>query len=70
MVDATPTTFPELLADRVRSHGARIFLPRRRAQVAEPIAFTTLCDDVDALAIALLQLGIRRGDRVECGPVG
>jgi len=64
MVDRAPSTFPELLADRVRPHGDEVFLPRRAAQVAEPITFGRLCDDVDVLALALLQLGIGRGDHV------
>ena len=42
----------------------RIFLPRRRAQSAEPVSFGRLGDDVDRLAVALLDLGLRRGDRV------
>ena len=64
MLDAVPATFPALLRDRVRPFGERTFLPRRRAQTVEPIAFARLCDEVDALAAALVELGIGRGDRV------
>lgn len=60
---APPMTFAALTA-AARSHGDRTFLPRRRAQMHEPISFTQLADDVDRLAVALLDLGIRRGDRV------
>jgi long-chain acyl-CoA synthetase len=45
-------------------HGERTFLPRRRAQSAEAISFARLGDDVDRLAMAMLDLGLRRGDRV------
>ncbi|MBL9078137.1 MAG: long-chain fatty acid--CoA ligase [Planctomycetes bacterium] len=58
-----PRTFPQLLA-QARGEGERVFLPRRRAQLAEPVPFARLCDDVDRLALALLDLGVRRGDRV------
>jgi long-chain acyl-CoA synthetase len=61
---SAPTTFPELLEQCARPHGQRVFLPRRRAQVDEPITFAGLLADIDALATALLQLGIGRGDRV------
>jgi long-chain acyl-CoA synthetase len=57
------TTFAEL-ADRAKSHGDRTFLPRRRAQQATPVTFARLGADVDCLATALLDLGVRRGDRV------
>ncbi|MEC8653508.1 MAG: AMP-binding protein, partial [Planctomycetota bacterium] len=59
-----PTTFPELLDTFVRDRGDRVFLPRRTAQDHSPISFGRLAADVDALAAALLDLGIRRGDRV------
>lgn len=62
-VVTNPTTFPALL-ERAREQGERTFLPRRRAQVPEPVTFRRLCEDVDRLAIALLDLGIWRGDRV------
>jgi long-chain acyl-CoA synthetase len=45
-------------------HGERTFLPRRRANSVEPIRFAQLASDVDALAAALLQLGVHRGDRI------
>lgn len=60
---APPMTFPALL-ETARGHGERTFLPRRRAQLAEPITFARLTQDVDRLALALLDLGVRRGDRV------
>ncbi len=60
---APPLTFPALV-ETARKHGERAFLPRRRAQLAEPISFQRLGDDVDRLATALLDLGVRRGDRV------
>ncbi|MCA8952680.1 MAG: long-chain fatty acid--CoA ligase [Planctomycetes bacterium] len=41
-----------------------MLLPRRRANSDEPITFARLLADVDRLALALLQRGIRRGDRV------
>ncbi len=64
MLPTSNPTFPSLLADQVRAHGERVFLPRRRAQVEEPITFARLLSDVEALALALLDRGIRRGDRV------
>jgi long-chain acyl-CoA synthetase len=59
-----PTTFPELLDQFVRDRGERVFLPRRTAQDHTPISFARLSSDVDALATALLDLGLVRGDRV------
>ena len=64
MVEPAPSTFPQLLQRNVRGQGSRVFLPRRRAQTVEPITFAQLVADVDALALALLDLGIGRGDRV------
>lgn len=64
MLEPTPTTFPQLLDLHVRPRGDRVFLPRRRAQDPTPITFARLAADVDALAAALLELGVRRGDRV------
>ncbi len=64
MHEPTPSTFPMLLGQRVRRYGDRVFLPRRRAQDPSPITFDRLLADVDALAAALLDLGIGRGDRV------
>ena len=64
MAAAAPPTFPRLLTDWVKPHGERVFLPRRRARVDEPITFARLCTDVDALAKGLLALGLRRGDRI------
>lgn len=59
-----PSTFPELLDQLVRDRGERVFLPRRTAQDHTPISFRRVVDDVDALASALLDLGLSRGDRV------
>ncbi|HEX6810852.1 MAG TPA: long-chain fatty acid--CoA ligase [Planctomycetota bacterium] len=63
MVEPAPSTFAGLL-QQARLHGDRVFLPRRRAQTAEPISFAKLASDVDALSAALLELGIGRGDRI------
>lgn len=60
---APPMTFPALLA-AARQYGDRTFLPRRRAQSSEAITFDQLAEDIDRLALALLDLGLRRGDRV------
>ena len=59
-----PSTFPELLDQLVRDRGERVFLPRRTAQDHTPISFRRVADDVNALASALLDLGLSRGDRV------
>jgi long-chain acyl-CoA synthetase len=59
-----PQTFPELLDRFVRAHGERVFLPRRRARVVEPVTFRRLCTDVEQIAAGLLALGVERGDRV------
>ena len=59
-----PTTIPELLDQLVRDRGDQVFLPRRTAQDHTPISFGRLAHDVDALATALLDLGLRRGDHV------
>ncbi len=64
MLEPAPTTFPQLLHQRVRLHGERVFLPRRSARLHEPITFATVLADVDALATALLDQGLARGDRV------
>ena len=64
MLESAPTTFPQLLVASVAAHGPRTFLPRRRAQVPEPISFAQLAADVDAVAVALLELGVKRGDRI------
>ncbi|MBL8748882.1 MAG: long-chain fatty acid--CoA ligase [Planctomycetes bacterium] len=63
MIPPIATTFPDLL-EHASGHGERIFLPRRRAQLAEPISFARFAADTDALAAALLDLGIGHGDRV------
>ncbi|HZN39235.1 MAG TPA: long-chain fatty acid--CoA ligase [Planctomycetota bacterium] len=63
MVEPTPATFPDLV-QQARRQGDRVFLPRRHAQNEEPITFARLADDTDALSMALLDLGICRGDRV------
>jgi long-chain acyl-CoA synthetase len=59
-----PSTFPALLDQVVRPRADRVFLPRRTAQDHSPITFGRLVDDVDRLATALLDLGIRREDHV------
>jgi long-chain acyl-CoA synthetase len=64
MVAPPAATFAALLDQHVRAHGDRVFLPRRRAQEAEPITFSRFVADADSLAVALLDLGVRRGDRV------
>ncbi|MBM4059818.1 MAG: long-chain fatty acid--CoA ligase [Planctomycetes bacterium] len=63
MLEAAAPTFPRLL-DQLQARGQRVFLPRRGAHSATPVTFAQLRADVDALATALLDLGIRRGDRV------
>ena len=63
MIDPTTTTFPAVL-ELAGKRGASVFLPRRRAQLHEPITFARFTTDVDALAAALLECGVRRGDRV------
>jgi len=64
VVSTPPLTFPAMLAQQVSAHGDRVFLPRRRADLDEPVTFDTLLRDVGVLATALLDLGIERGDRV------
>jgi long-chain acyl-CoA synthetase len=63
MVQPTVTTFPALLRE-AQTHADRTFLPRRRANLVEAVTFGNLAADVDRLAMALLELGIGRGDRV------
>jgi len=58
------STFPQLFDQLARPRGERVFLPRRSARDHSPISFSRLATDVDSLAAALLQLGIRRGDHV------
>jgi long-chain acyl-CoA synthetase len=57
-------TFPHLLESRVRAHGERVFLPRRRARVVEPVTFRRLAADVELVAAGLVSLGIQHGDRI------
>lgn len=57
-------TFPELLDRHVRAHGERVFLPRRRARVVEPVTFRRLLQDAELVAAGMLDLGLQRGDRV------
>lgn len=57
-------TFPELLDRHVRRHGERVFMPRRRARVVEPVTFRKLLQDAELVAAGLLALGVARGDRV------
>ncbi len=64
MTEPAPTTLSRLLLRSAREHGPRVFLPRRRAGDASPVTFGELLTDVDALAVALLDAGIARGDRV------
>lgn len=59
-----PSTFPQLLDQLVRDRGDRVLLPRRTAQDHSPISFGRIASDVDALAAALLDLGLKRGDHV------
>ena len=59
-----PSTFPALLRDVVAPRRDAVFLPRRRATDHRPVTFGALVADIDALAVALLGLGVRRGDRV------
>jgi long-chain acyl-CoA synthetase len=59
-----PATFPDLIDRTVRGHGERVFLPRRRARVVEPVTFRRLCSDVDLVAAGLVALGVQHGDRV------
>lgn len=63
MTTAVPSTFPQLL-HRLPAPAEAVFLPRRQAQSREPVTFGALRQAVDALAAGLLQLGVRRGDRV------
>ncbi len=64
MHESAPTTFPQLLAASAATYGPRTYLPRKRAQVHEPVSFAQLAADVDALALALLELGVQRGNRI------
>lgn len=59
-----PRTLPDLLEAMAAAHGPRVFLPRRNRHGGEPVSFATLARDARALARALLDLGLRRGDRV------
>lgn len=59
-----PSTFPALLRDVVAPRRDAVFLPRRRATDHRPVTFGGLVADIDALAMALLGLGVRRSDRV------
>ncbi|MBM3975324.1 MAG: long-chain fatty acid--CoA ligase [Planctomycetes bacterium] len=59
-----PSTFPALLHDVVALRRDAVFLPRRRATDHRPVTFGALVADIDALATALVGLGVRRGDRV------
>jgi long-chain acyl-CoA synthetase len=61
---AGPRTFPELLDGVVRHHGERVFLPRRRARVVEPVTFRRMLGDAELVAAGLLSLGLQRGDRI------
>ncbi|MGE3354880.1 MAG: long-chain fatty acid--CoA ligase, partial [Planctomycetota bacterium] len=61
---AGPQTFPELLDRYVRAHGERVFLPRRRARVVQPVTFRRMLADAELVAAGLLALGIQRGDRI------
>jgi len=63
-MSSTPTTFPSLIDQYVRPRGERIFLPRRSARDKSPISFARIAEDVDSLAIAIMELGIKRGDHV------
>jgi len=60
----TPSTFPQLFDELVRPRGETVLLPRRSARDHSPISFSRLAKDVDALATALLELGIGHGDHV------
>lgn len=58
-----PTTFPQLL-DGLAAFGERVYLPRASSQDPTPTHFAALRAQVDQLAAAFLQLGLRAGDRV------
>jgi long-chain acyl-CoA synthetase len=57
-------TIPQLIHVTVRGHGERVFLPRRRARVVEPVTFRRLIADVERVAAGLVALGLQRGDRI------
>ena len=57
-------TLPQLLQDRVREHGSRVAMRRKRHGVWQPTSWAETWDIVGALATALRSLGIDRGDRV------
>ena len=59
-----PTTFPALIENLVSAYGDRVFLPRRRARMVEPISFSRLTRDLERVSAGLLSLGIGHGDRV------
>ncbi len=64
MPEPAPSTFPQLLQRTATAHRDRVFLPRRRAGSTEAVKFGQAAADIDALAMALLQLGLKRGDHV------
>lgn len=64
MSEPAASTFPELLRRSEARFRDRVFLPRRRSGSTEAVRFGEAVADIDALAAALLQLGVRRGDHV------
>jgi len=59
-----PETIPALFFHQARRYGARAFGWAKRRGAWEPVSWAAMADDVQALGLSLLDLGVRPGDRV------
>lgn len=57
-------TLPQLLRDRVHEYGTHVAMRRKRHGVWQPTSWAAMYEIIQALAQALRDLGLERGDRI------
>ena len=64
MTDMMPGTIPALFFHQARRYGARPCCWAKRRGAWQAVSWAAMSDDVQALGLSLLELGVRPGDRV------